>query len=180
MKRYVVGFMFDDHLQNVCMIVKNRPDWQRGLLNGVGGSIEPNECPLHAMIREFREETGCTTIASTWQHTATLRFPHAEVEFFAGKSTAAFQRATTCTDETIMKIPLADLDSYNVVENIPALLELSVQRLSDRIGVAPVAWQKTQHQELVSNRRTITQKGDPTCLKSWNKWKQQSTRLKLM
>lgn len=137
MKRYVVGFMFDDDRQSVCMIVKNRPAWQAGLLNGVGGKIEANEPPVAAMVREFTEETGVTTRADTWVHVLTLRFLYAEVEFFAAASTRAFDLVKTCTDETVLKIRLDDLEFLNVIENIPALLQLSIQRLVDREGVAP-------------------------------------------
>ena len=137
MKRYVVGFMFDDEMNNVCMIVKNRPAWQKGALNGVGGRIEQLEGPSHAMIREFEEETGVATVASLWSHVATLRFPYAEVEFFAARDTCALTRAGTCTDEAIVKIPIADLENYDLVENIPALLQLSIQRIADREGIAP-------------------------------------------
>jgi 8-oxo-dGTP pyrophosphatase MutT (NUDIX family) len=57
MKEYVVGFALDSHF-NVILIRKNRPDWQAGKLNGVGGRIEEGETPMQAMIREFEEETG--------------------------------------------------------------------------------------------------------------------------
>jgi len=56
--RYVVGFAFDHDFSHVLLIWKNRPLWQAGKLNGIGGKIEPGELPLNAMIREFAEETG--------------------------------------------------------------------------------------------------------------------------
>ena len=139
MKRYVVGFMFDDEVQNVCMIIKNRPEWQCGLLNGIGGKIEDGESPLEAMVREFSEETGCNTIASTWQHVATLRFPYVELEFFAGKNSAYFREVTTCTDETIVKISLPAITDYKLVKNVLPILELSIQRLEDIESIAPGA-----------------------------------------
>ena len=55
---YVVGFLFNPDMTEVVLIKKNRPDWQKGLLNGVGGKIESGEDPITAMIREFKEETG--------------------------------------------------------------------------------------------------------------------------
>ena len=56
--RYVVGFVFHstDPIQ-VLLIIKRRPKWQEGKLNGVGGKIEDGETPLEAMIRECKEET---------------------------------------------------------------------------------------------------------------------------
>lgn len=58
MKTYVLGFCFNAALNKVVLIRKNRPQWQAGKLNGVGGHVEPWELPLGAMVREFREESG--------------------------------------------------------------------------------------------------------------------------
>lgn len=55
---YVVGFLFSPHRKLVVLIKKNKPDWQKGKLNGVGGKVEDNELPHLAMSREFKEETG--------------------------------------------------------------------------------------------------------------------------
>lgn len=56
MKNYVLGFLFTH--SGVVLIQKNTPEWQRGKLNGIGGSIEEGETPYAAMVREFAEETG--------------------------------------------------------------------------------------------------------------------------
>lgn len=58
MTEYVCGFLFNPPLSHVALIKKAKPDWQAGLLNGVGGKIEENETALYAMAREFTEETG--------------------------------------------------------------------------------------------------------------------------
>lgn len=54
----VVGFLFDAEYKNVMLVRKNRPPWQDGKINGVGGKIEKDEAPQVAMWREFFEETG--------------------------------------------------------------------------------------------------------------------------
>ncbi|AXH16379.1 hypothetical protein CP985_03265 [Malaciobacter mytili LMG 24559] len=53
---YVVGFINDG--RNVLLIKKNRPEWQNGKFNGVGGRVKENESPINAMKREAKEETG--------------------------------------------------------------------------------------------------------------------------
>jgi 8-oxo-dGTP pyrophosphatase MutT (NUDIX family) len=55
--RYVVGFLFSQDESKVLLVWKNRPAWQNGKLNGIGGKIEAGETPLQAMEREFKEET---------------------------------------------------------------------------------------------------------------------------
>lgn len=55
-KKYVVGLVFDNK-KRVMLIKKNRPDWQKGYFNGVGGEIKQNEKPINAIKRECKEES---------------------------------------------------------------------------------------------------------------------------
>ena len=59
--QYVTGFRVDLTTGRVLLIEKKRPAWHAGQLNGIGGSIEPGETPLQAVVREFKEETGKET-----------------------------------------------------------------------------------------------------------------------
>ncbi len=63
---YVAGFAFDESGDRVALIRKQRPEWQRGKLNGVGGHIEEGETAVKAMVREFWEETGVSTNEGHW------------------------------------------------------------------------------------------------------------------
>lgn len=72
MQTYVVGFMIRAASQEVLMIRKNRPDWQAGKWNGIGGKVEPGERPCDAMVREFVEETDVGTLPWMWEHTLTM------------------------------------------------------------------------------------------------------------
>lgn len=59
--RYVLGFTFSPTFSHVLLLWKNRPAWQAGKLNGIGGKIEEGETAEEAMAREFTEETGIVT-----------------------------------------------------------------------------------------------------------------------
>ena len=66
-KIYVCGFAFDGQ-GHIVLIRKLKPEWQRGLYNGVGGKYEKSDLNLSvAMAREFKEETGVETLASEWE-----------------------------------------------------------------------------------------------------------------
>lgn len=71
-KRYVVGFAFNEDVSKVLLRLKNKPPWQRGRYNGVGGKIEAGETPMQAMDREWSEETPAGTGSRHWRHFAVL------------------------------------------------------------------------------------------------------------
>jgi 8-oxo-dGTP diphosphatase len=72
--KYVLGFAFDSYLTWVLLINKTKPDWQKGLLNGVGGKVEEGEHELRAMTREFEEETGHVVAMTEWKQFARLQY----------------------------------------------------------------------------------------------------------
>lgn len=56
---YCLGFLIDPVNQQVVLIQKDKPEFQKGKYNGVGGKLEPTDESIHdAMVREFKEETG--------------------------------------------------------------------------------------------------------------------------
>lgn len=66
--KYVVAFAFNNDLSHVALIRKNKPEWQKGKLNGVGGKIEKRETPSQAVSREFGEEAGIQKIpCNNWK-----------------------------------------------------------------------------------------------------------------
>lgn len=94
---YVVGLAFDDQ-GRVALIEKNRPAWQRGLLNGIGGKVEKNEMPIQAMIREFEEETGKRI--ESWHLFLTLNYPDSYVYFFRTRvDSSVLDELENVTDE---------------------------------------------------------------------------------
>lgn len=110
---YVIGFLYG--VGKVLLIKKNRPEWQKGLYNGVGGHIEQGELPHDAMVREFEEETGATGI--DWNEFCVMDYPDAVVHCFAGLYVGQDIRSTT--DELVFW-----LDPNNLFNTIPNLLWL--------------------------------------------------------
>lgn len=47
-----------DGTPEILLILKNRPENQAGYYNLPGGKLEINECPISAVTRELKEETG--------------------------------------------------------------------------------------------------------------------------
>lgn len=84
MKFYVCGFLF--HEDYVLLVKKNRPDWQAGLLNGIGGKVEPEELSMGAMHREFQEETLGRVDPQVWEEFCVEQGRDYRVRFFRATS----------------------------------------------------------------------------------------------
>jgi len=124
---YVAGLLFSDEGDRVALILKNRPAWQAGKFNAIGGKIELNETPEAAMRREFIEEAN---VDATWQFRFTLGNPGLwGVHFFSCYSSAAMADLQTMTDEPIEVIEIHALPE-NLIPNlrwiIPLLLDPTV------------------------------------------------------
>jgi 8-oxo-dGTP pyrophosphatase MutT (NUDIX family) len=64
--RYTVGILFNQKLTRVLLILKSKPDWQKGKFNFPGGSFENGESAVECVAREFKEETDMNI--PNWQH----------------------------------------------------------------------------------------------------------------
>lgn len=95
--RYVVGYLFNDQGTEVALILKNHPEAQAGLYNGIGGHVEEHEDPSMAMAREFWEETSIKPIV-LWHKAVYIRNPRWCVYYFWARSTAVLEWLRAKTD----------------------------------------------------------------------------------
>lgn len=118
---YVVGFLCSSG--SVVLIRKQRPTWQLGRLNGVGGHIKSNETPLAAMQREFEEETGWKQKA--WELAVIMTGRTWKVYFFF--ALGPVHHVKTKTDEEIC---LKSIDSLprDVIPNLRWLIPLCLDQ----------------------------------------------------
>lgn len=125
MNSMVLGFAFDSY-GRVALIRKNRPDWQRGKLNGIGGHVESDESVRVAMSREFSEETGVLIPADEWTLRGQMfKVDHWIVHVFTVRS-AKVADARTSTDEHVNLYMLTQMFEWrhHCIANVPALIEL--------------------------------------------------------
>lgn len=120
MTEYVAGFMFDG--DRVALVVKNRPAWQAGKMNGVGGHIELGETPEQAMYREFVEETGYKWKVY-WHKFAVLSGEHFRVYFFWSEGSHDILKSPT--DEKIVSIPCDRINHANCIPNLTWLVPMA-------------------------------------------------------
>lgn len=143
MKRqlYVCGFAYNG--DDVLLIRKNRPDWQEGKLNGIGGHVD-SESASDAMIREFHEEAG--VLLDLDQLTLCVRLmveePKAIVTFFRLELTdKQCFKIKSMTDERVQWIHVFNLYNtpYSIIPNlrwlIPLCRDVDVDVALDRVIV---------------------------------------------
>jgi len=123
-REYVLGFCFLYYNTEVVLIRKNKPEWQKGLLNGVGGKIEPGESPMEAMIREWREETG--TYITDWHRFVNMNFSGATIFVFKCQLPGCVD-VQSATDEAVGVFSVADaLASPITIPNLKWLIPMAL------------------------------------------------------
>lgn len=117
-QEYVLGFCFNKAEDSVVLMCKNRPDWQAGSFNGIGGKIESGETRVEAMIREFEEETGVSTIPADWTECIEMSGIDWKVHIFKATNSMYHDNAKTTTDEDVFKVGMRYLDAYKLIDNL--------------------------------------------------------------
>lgn len=124
MKRYTVGFVFDKGLQNVLLVGKTHPEWQKGKYNGPGGKIEEGESDLQCMVREIKEEADLSIPESKWKEVAMMQVgDDVEVAFFTTEYEGEKGDVVSMTEEKLEWFP-ADKLPTNVISNVRWLVPL--------------------------------------------------------
>ena len=131
MTEYVAGFLFDG--SRVALVIKKRPKWQAGRMNGIGGHIEEGETPLQAMAREFYEETGYQdSQPRDWEEFAVLGGEDWKVHFFYAWGNHDLLKTTT--DEEIVSVDVKDVSACNCIPNLTWLIPMAKNIIYDSAG----------------------------------------------
>ncbi len=121
---YVLAFAFDD--DKIIMIRKNRPKYQNGKLNGVGGKIENAETAIMAMVREFKEETGVSSYDSDWVNFANVINHFYILNCFKIDLSGLSKAVKTVTDEPIEIHEIKKLYKEQLVGDYLMLLSIAL------------------------------------------------------
>lgn len=124
MKRYVLGFAFDMKEKSLLLLAKNRPDWQRGHLNGVGGHIESGETPNDAMTREWAEEI--FSDLAEWRLFA--RLSGDGWECYCYRATIELFNVSSVEDENCLIVKLSKPLPSNIMPNLSWLIPMAQMR----------------------------------------------------
>lgn len=132
-KIYVAGFLFSKNGESVALVEKQKPDWQKGKLNGIGGKVEEGETPAQAMQREFKEEAGLDI--ADWTPFCVLTGNDAayvdkgtefEVHFFSAFDDEVYNVKTIET-EVVSYYSVDYMSPLNLIPNLKWLIPLALE-----------------------------------------------------
>lgn len=126
----------------VVLIKKNRPEWQKGRFNGLGGKVKAAESMPDAMSREFQEECGVIVDPDRWKVVGEMHCGPSEacsigtyvVVFTAELTVDEINEAETQTDEEIevFQLPIDSDDASQFIGNVPGMIALITANEADR------------------------------------------------
>lgn len=111
---------------------KNRPDWQAGKINGLGGKIEPGEDNAACIVREIEEEAGLVTKPEEWLHICAMQDTDWRVDVLGLIWKEEIASAKAKTDEQIEWFEAQSLPP-TVIPNLHWLIPLAIHKLSGNI-----------------------------------------------
>lgn len=130
MIKYVAGFLFSPDFKNVVLIEKNKPNWQKGKYNGIGGKIEDGENSLECMRREFEEEAGLDI--ERWISYCKIGNHEYSVEFFWATS-EKWEETLSLTNEPVFNIPVYHMFTVDhfLIPNLWWLIHLAIDKANN-------------------------------------------------
>lgn len=120
---YVCGFLLGGD-NEVALILKNKPDWQKGKFNGIGGKIENAESIHDAMMREFKEEAGIEVHG--WHLFCELRDARGWTIHFLYSWMTDLRRVHSCTSEQVVVKRIDNITMDNSIPNLSWLIPMAL------------------------------------------------------
>lgn len=143
MKQYTVGLVFDATLEHVLLLHKQKPTWQIGKLNGLGGKVEPDETPIECVARECLEETCLTIPPADWTQFATVINPTsmgdhtAQIDFFATRYSGQMSDAKQGDYEAVEWFPIGNLPE-NCLQNLFFITPMARESLRGHVATITI------------------------------------------
>lgn len=143
MKAMTVGFIFDPTLKEVLLIKKNRPEWQKGLHNGVGGHAGKLESKYEkweeCFVREALEETNLRLEVDRLIRVGRIHGQDYNEEpflvvMFAYKllDKGEMKQIDTITDEELIWVPVEDINLIPLIENLTFIIPFARYKLKNK------------------------------------------------
>ena len=128
---YVLTFVFTPDFKSVWLIMKEKPEWQKGSLNGIGGKVKPGEIYINSASRELKEEAGVNIEITSENYVGNIVAPDYNVVVYGAVYDGDL---FTKEEEVVIVVAISDLYKYKHIANIPMLIEACRAKLSSKDG----------------------------------------------
>ena len=125
-----MGFIFDSNLKRVLLAHKEKPAWQKGKLNGVGGKYEPGETAEECIRRETLEETSLDI--PEWTYVGEIQQEAGNVGFLAAVYKGNPRAAKKADYEEVEWFDIDALPS-NIIPNLRWLIPISLEKVTGNL-----------------------------------------------
>ncbi len=129
MKKYTLGFIFNENMDKVLLIHKLVPAWQVGKINGLGGKMEEVEDGLSCIVREIQEESGLITEKESWEFICKMHSLDFNIDTFGYIYTGDINDAKSLEAEQIEWFDVNNLPE-NVISNLKWLIPLTIDKMT--------------------------------------------------
>ena len=129
-KKYTIGLLFNNDLSKILLVHKEKPEWQKGKINAVGGKFENGETGLDCIVREVREETSLNTDAHMWSHIGTLYQDFGDMEVFGCIYKGEESDAQKNDHEDIEWFSVDNIPT-NIMENLRWIIPLTLDKIKN-------------------------------------------------
>ncbi len=130
-QKYTLGFLFNKELTKVLLIHKQRPMWQKGMVNGLGGKFENQESALECIAREVKEETDILIEPKKWVKFAELHSSKFAVEVLTAIYSGPETDAIDNEDQRVEWFDVKHLPK-NIMTNLAWLIPLAQEKIEER------------------------------------------------
>lgn len=118
-----LAFVFNETLDQVLLIEKQKPPQHAGLLNGLGGKVENGETHLECVTREIAEEAGLRIEPEKWLPVGQMNWSNWEVSIWT--SVIGSKAPITFPESGVNWYPVENLPK-NIITNLSWLIPLAV------------------------------------------------------
>ncbi len=130
MNKFVLAFIFDQTFEHVLLMHKNRPEWQKGKINGLGGKVEEGESALNCVHREVKEESGLQIEAGDWVKCGVMYSDSFTMDVFGCAYKGNPSDAQTLEDEPIEWFSVNSLPK-NTINNLQWLMNITLDKVKN-------------------------------------------------
>ena len=137
MRRFVLVFAFTEDRKQLILINKTHPPYQAGLMNGVGGGIDPEDAKdglpdqYWAALREFEEEAGVELAPCDIEEFGTMYADGDWICYLFRVFDDKVLEATTKTEEKIAVIDINTIDYSKCVDKLDFIIPMALTKSGD-------------------------------------------------